>query len=143
MTRDGERVTVLCVDDNPQVAEAMRLKIDAEPGFAWTGWLPNANELVTKTAAGRPTIVLLDIDMPGRGAFEALAEVSRACPASRVVIFSGYVQRDLIERAVQSGAWGYVSKNDGDDELFAVMHKVAAGELAFSPEVGAVYNTND
>ena len=135
-----DTVGVLCVEDNPQVAEALRIKFNAESGYLWRGWLPNADRLVETTKRLCPSIVLLDLDMPGRNPFEALAELSRLCPDSRVVILSGHVRRDFIERALESGAWGYVSKNDNEDEILRAIERVVRGEIAFSPEAAQIYN---
>lgn len=139
MTRAGF-VGVLCVEDNLQVAEALRIQFESEPGYAWKGWLPDADHMVETAEAVGPAIVVLDLDMPGRSPFHALAELSRLCPNCRAVILSGHVRRDLIDRALQAGAWGYVSKNDDDRAVFRVIERVLNGEIAFSPEVDRAYN---
>jgi DNA-binding NarL/FixJ family response regulator len=52
----------------------------------------------------------------------------------RTIMFSGYVHSDYIERAIESGAWGYVSKNEGIDDLLSAIQQVAKGEFALSRE---------
>lgn len=136
-----DRVSVLCVDDNAEVAEAIRIKLSRLQGFAWTGWLPKADQLVEYAKQIRPQLILLDVDMPGLDPFAALAELSKHCPESRVLVFSGHVRGDLIERALDTGAWGYVSKNDGEDELLEALNRVAGGDFALSPEVRRVYDS--
>jgi DNA-binding NarL/FixJ family response regulator len=133
-------VTVLSVEDNPEVAEAIGAKLGRVEGFRWIGALPNADELVARVERERPAIVLLDIDMPGRDPFEALADLAERCPESRAVLFTGHVGRELIDRGLDSGAWGYVSKNDGEEALVATLRKVAAGEFALSPEARRSYD---
>lgn len=132
-------ITVLCVDDNPHVADALRLKVARTPGLAWQGWLPSADQLFDKVVAEQPDVVLLDIDMPGRSPFEALAQIADEARDSRVLVFSGHVRRELVERAIESGAWGYISKNDGDTTLVEAIRRVATGEFVLSPEVQSVF----
>jgi DNA-binding NarL/FixJ family response regulator len=48
------------------------------------------------------------------------------------------VRRDLIDRALECGAWGYVSKGDGEAALFEAMRKAMGGELGLSPEAQAI-----
>lgn len=132
-------VGVLCVEDNRHVADALRIKISGARGYVWKGWLPDADNLLPAVRALRPAVVLLDIDMPGRDPFDAMRELADACPESRPLILSGHVRRDLIDRALQAGAWGYVSKNDDEDEILNAIDRVAAGEIALSPEVDQVY----
>jgi len=140
MVAESEAIGVLCVDDNSNVADALKLKLSRLPPFRWKGWLPAADALVETAIRECPDVILLDLDMPGRDPFLAMAEVVDRCTDSRVVVFSGHVRMDLIDKAMQSGAWGYASKNDGEDELIHVMRAVAAGDVAFSSEVRATYD---
>lgn len=128
-------VRVLCCDDNAEVAEALRLKFARVGGIEWSGWLASADELFTKVRSTCPDIVILDFDMPGKPPFEALEELGEQCPDARVIVFSGYVQIELIDRALDAGAWGYVAKNDGEDALVKAIHDVMADALGFSAEV--------
>jgi len=132
-------VTVLCVDDNLHVADALRIKLEHAGGFEWKGWLPSADALVSAVRKTSPRVLILDIDMPGRSPFEALAELVELCPETRTVVFSGHVRFELINRALESGAWGYVSKNDGEDALVQALRDVASDELALSHEVRSAY----
>ncbi len=132
-------IRVLIVDDNVLVVEGVRMKIKREPSLEWVGHLPNADDLIVTALRRRPDVVLLDIDMPGRNAFEALAHLRELFPQIRVVMLSGHVRRELIDRAVESGAWGYVAKTDGVEAIICAIRRVAAGEFALGPEVAATY----
>lgn len=133
-TEPAAAASVVCVDDNPQMAAALRQLLVRE-GFEWKEWLQSADGLLESVATHRPSIVLLDLDMPGRDPIETLRDLSSQQPASRAVIFSGHVRRELVDRAIEAGAWGYVSKNDSVRELVAALRAVIAGRLGFSPEV--------
>lgn len=130
---------VLCVDDNEQVAEAVRVKLGRAEGFRWIGWLATADALMEWVGREPPSAVVLDIDLPGRSPFAAVAELAESHPDVRVVMFSGHVGYELIERALEAGAWGYVSKNDGEDALIAALRRVASGDIALSREARAAY----
>lgn len=133
-------IGILCVEDNTEVAQTLRMKFDAIEGFDWRGWLPNADELISTAKRLSPRVVVLDLDMPGKNPLEALAELRTACPDTRVVVFTGHVGRDLVDRALDAGAWGYVSKNDGEDALVHAVRQVHSGELGLSPEVQSLCN---
>ncbi len=134
-----DEVAILCVDDNPLVADALRIKFGRVEGFRWAGWLPSADDLVPTAMGECPGVVILDVDMPGRDAFEAVAELAERCPEARVIMFSGHVRQDLVDRAVEAGAWGYASKNDGEDALLEAIRNILAGEFALTPEVRETY----
>jgi DNA-binding NarL/FixJ family response regulator len=131
-------ISVLCVDDNPLVTDAVAAKLRAAGGFAWLGCLPSADDLVGAAERLKPAIILLDVDMPGADPFEAVRALVEGGSASRVIMFSGHVRADLLERAIGSGAWGYVSKCDGEDAMLEGIRSVARGEFALSPEALAV-----
>lgn len=141
MTAQAQKYTVLCVDDNPHVAEALRVRLDRNGSFEWLGWLPDATTLTDRVQRDSPALVLLDLDMPNRDPFEALAEVTAEHPETKVVVFSGHVRRQFIDRAIEAGAWGYVSKNEGEDVLLNALEKVLGGEFTLSPEVRTALDT--
>jgi len=135
---EGIRVKVLCVDDNDFVAEAVLAKLRKAGGFEWLGHLPSADELIEVARRDRPDVILLDVDMPGADPFEAMRELLGHCPDVRVIVFSGHVRPELLERAIRLGAWGYISKSDGENALVEGIRSVADGEFALSPEVEAI-----
>ncbi len=130
---------VLCVDDNPHVCEALRLRLDSEDGFSCAAVLDTAAGLVAQAVRLEADAALVDIDMPGPDPFAAVAELARVRPSCRVVMFTGHVRRELIDRALDAGAWGYISKQDGPDAVIAALKRVANGEVVLGDDVGAVY----
>jgi two-component system, NarL family, response regulator DesR len=104
-------------------------------GFEWAGHLLCADDLVARAKAGAANIVLLDIDMPGKDALTALRELTLAVPQVRTIILSGYARDDYLDRAVEAGAWGYVSKNDGPDQVVEAICRAVGGHFAFGPSV--------
>lgn len=137
-TPDNNPVSVLCVEDNSHVAQAIAAKLRGSGGFEWRGQLDCADELVEHAARERPAVILLDLDMPGVNPLDAAAELVKRRPDCRVIVFSGHVTQGLFDRAVESGVWGYVSKNDGEDALIDGIRRVMAGEFAMSAEVRAL-----
>ena len=55
-------------------------------------------------------------------------------------MLSGYVRPDYIDRAVEAGAWGYLSKNERPESILASIRSVAAGEFTLGPEVREHYS---
>jgi two-component system, NarL family, response regulator DesR len=132
----GAPLKVLCVDDNPLVVEALALKLGLLGGFEWLAPVDDADRLVEVVGALQPDIILLDLDMPGRDPLDALAELARLGSASRVLIFSGHSRADLVERAIDAGAWGFVSKHSDVETIVAAILRVARGEFLLASEAG-------
>ena len=130
-------IRVMCVDDNELVADAVKRRITYEPRFEWAGWAAHTDDLLELVQRAKPDVVLFDIDMPGRDPFSVVTELAQAAPEARAVMFSGYVQGDYIDRAIEAGAWGYVSKNASIEEVLASVEQVASGEFAMTQEAAA------
>jgi len=133
MLTEHKLIKVLCVDDNDLLVEAIEINLKLTGRFQWLRRLRSADRLVSRARKDRPDVVLLDIDMPGADPLIVLEELTRACPDVRVLMLSGLVRRDLIERAIDAGAWGYLSKGDGA-LLISAIERVANGEFVMGPE---------
>lgn len=131
------RVRVLCVDDNKLVLEALASRFRREEWLSVVGLLSEADELPATAIEKRADIVLLDVDMPGRDPFDAMAELAGSRPHTRTIIVSGYVRADLVDRALACGAWGYLCKTAGADAIVEAIRRVQDGEFAFGPDVPA------
>ncbi len=134
------RIRVLCVDDNQLVADALRRVLDARPDMRWVGWLPDAREVLPAVERLRPDVVLLDVDMPHRSAFDALAELTERAPEVSAIILSGHTRKELVERAVEAGAMGYLSKNEGTGVILDAILRVRQGELCLGTEADAAFH---
>ncbi|MCI0365966.1 MAG: response regulator transcription factor [Phycisphaerales bacterium] len=124
-------IRILCVDDNQFVADGIRIRLEASGRCEWVGHLQTADDLVDRTRELQPEVVLLDIDMPGKDSFEALEQLTAALPQVRTVIVSGYERDEYLDRAIEAGAWGYVSKNEGPEAVVQAVANVAAGKFVF------------
>jgi two-component system response regulator DesR len=123
------------VDDNRLLADAMERRLAFTPELQWAGWISDTLDAVEAIARAKPDVVLLDIDMPGRDCFEIVREVAREDPEIKIVMFSGYIRPEYIDRAIEAGAWGYLSKNEEMDEVVSAILRVARGDFVLSPEV--------
>jgi DNA-binding NarL/FixJ family response regulator len=131
----NSRIRVVCVDDNRLLAEAVERRLNMDGGFEWAGWLARTETLLEDVARLKPDVLLLDIDMPGRDPLDLLQDLAANVPETRVVMFSGYVRREYVDRAIEAGAWGYISKNASIEEVLAAIEQVASGEFVLTSEV--------
>jgi DNA-binding NarL/FixJ family response regulator len=127
---------ILCVDDNPLVVEALALRLGLVGGFEWLSPIDDAGQLIIEVDRQRPDIVLLDLDMPGRDPIDALEELVETGRLARVLIFSGHTRADLIERAIDAGAWGSVSKHSDVGLIVAAIRHIARGAFLLDATAG-------
>lgn len=136
------RIRVACIDDNRLMLEAMKCRMQLVEGLDWRGFEGGPGLRIEDVASFEPDVLLLDIDMPGLDAFDIVRLLLHSAPKTRTVMLSGHVRRDYFERAVDAGAWGYLSKSEGLDTVIAAIHRVIAGEFVVTSEVEGAQRSN-
>lgn len=123
---------VLIVDDDPDYRLLVRLALAADPRFEVAGEADDGRLAASAAARCEADLALLDCEMPGADAFDALPAIRRARPQCRVVLLSGHATEDLRAAAWSSGVLGYLGKDVRPsrlgDELVAVTGMVDAVE---------------
>ena len=129
------RLRIMCVDDNPLITSSLQRRIAHEASLDWVGSSNGAGDLTSQIVEARPDVLLLDVDMPGIDTFALVEQLGTSAPDLRVAMLSGHVEPAYVTRAIDAGAWGYLSKNDDVSALIAGIHAIARGELVLSPDV--------
>ncbi|UUZ84769.1 response regulator [Paenibacillus sp. P26] len=120
---------ILLVDDEAIVREAIKERINwQEHGFECVGDCENGLEAVELVERFRPDIVLTDICMPFMDGLELTRYLSRACPATRVVILTGHEDFDYAQQAVKLKVTDYILKPITASELGEVLARIR-GEM--------------
>jgi DNA-binding NarL/FixJ family response regulator len=133
-------IKVLCIDDHPFVADALQARLSSVTDMEFVGRLTSAEDVVSEVKRTNAEIVLMDIEMPGKDPFEAIDDLARQCPNTKVVMLSAFVRDHYIDSAVAAGAWGYLSKSDEPDVIIEAIRKVHRGEFVFGADVMARCN---
>ena len=124
------RTTILCADDSPDIAGLLQATIDGQPDMKSVGCVTEADQILSEVARLRPDVVIIDLSMPGIDTLVVVRDIAAKHPETRTVIYSGYDDRESMDRAIDAGAWGFVSKHGDMNALVAAVRRVAAGELA-------------
>jgi DNA-binding NarL/FixJ family response regulator len=103
---------VLIVDDQPPFRAAARTVVGMVPGWQVIAEVGSGEEAVDAVQAALPTLVLMDINLPGINGIEATRRITAAHPEVRVVLMSTYRATDLPADAGDCGAVAYVRKED-------------------------------
>jgi len=128
-------VRVLIVDDHRLVRAGLRALLENHAGIAVVGEAADGREALVQAARLQPDVLLLDIAMPGMSGLEALAELHRTQPATRVVILSMSASEEHVAHALRYGARGYLLKDSAPAELEPAIEAVMKGDTWLSPPV--------
>jgi two-component system, NarL family, response regulator NreC len=134
---ETETTTIVLADDHTVVRNALRLLLDAEPGFEVVAEAGDAEAAVRYVRGHKPTVLILDLNMPGRSSLEAVPEIRTASPGTEIVVLTMQNEPVYARRALQAGVRGYVLKEAADAELVQAVRSAAHGDTYLQPTLGA------
>ncbi|WP_437920052.1 response regulator [Sphingobacterium sp. LRF_L2] len=117
-------IKIILAEDHLVVRNGIKLLIDSQDHLSVVGEADNGNDVLSLLRDGcEADIVLSDISMAGMDGITLVEKLKEEYPAIKVVILSMMSSSQHVFQAFEKGAWGYLVKNVGYDELlFAVQH---------------------
>jgi DNA-binding NarL/FixJ family response regulator len=129
----SSEITVLIVDDHEVVREGLRLSLSRTPHIRVVGEAADGNAALDLAERRRPSVVIMDVRMPGMDGLDATKALLEREPNTSVIIFTAYSERSLLARGLDSGAKGYILKEAPHDTLVRAIEKVAGGDSFIDP----------
>jgi two-component system, NarL family, response regulator NreC len=126
-------IRVLLADDQTILRKGIRSLFGNHPGYEIVGEAVDGLEVVAMAKQLVPDIVMMDITMPGLNGLEATQRIIGENPKIKVIVLSVHSDKRFIEKAIASGASGYLRKDCEFDELLSAISAVLAGKRYISP----------
>jgi two-component system, NarL family, invasion response regulator UvrY len=126
---------VLLVDDHAVVREGYSRLLERHGDIKVIGEAGDAATAHSLFCRLDPQIVVMDISMPGTSGIEAMRRMLLFKPEARVLVFSMHEDIIFVRRALQAGAFGYVTKASAPNVLVQAIHSIASGKRYLSPEI--------
>ena len=130
-----ERTRILLADDHAIFRYGLRAMLSSLPEYEVVGEATTGEEAVALTAELQPDVILMDVQMPGKGGIEATRRILETSPDVGVIVVTMFEDDDSVFAAMRAGARGYVLKGADKEEVFTVVRAVARGEAHFGPEI--------
>ena len=132
-------VQVAAIDDDPMVRVGFAVWLAARTDLAVTCVTATVQDFLSHPSAAATQVVLLDLNL--RDGVDPADNITRLRTAGhRVLVISVNANAALVLSAIQSGAAGYLIKNDDQDALAEAVHAVADGHSVISPELAFVFS---
>jgi len=141
MNRPAKTITVLIVDDHAMVRKGLRLLLENCGDLKVVGEAGNMSEAIETAARMQPSIITLDLTMPGPSGVASVARLRQAAPAARVIVVTMHDDPAYVRSAMAMGASGYVNKGAADSELISAIRAVAGGRTFIDVGCGASIET--
>jgi len=123
-----KKKTTIIVDDHPLFREGVKTLIERTRHFTVVGEAGNGQEALAMVKALKPDLVLMDLSLPDQSGIEVTRQIRTFLMDTRVLIVSMHSKVDLITKAFQAGATGYVVKESATEKLVQALEAVSKGE---------------
>jgi two-component system response regulator NreC len=130
-------ITIVLADDHEVVRAGLRMLLDAEPGFTVVSEAGDVALTERRVTAHRPSVLVLDVNMPDGSSLPAIPRLRAASPATHIVVLTMHNDPELAREALRSGATGFVLKESAKEELIRAVRLAADGRTYLNPELGA------
>ena len=128
-------LTVMVVDDHPALRAGLCSLIGSDPALRVLQQAASGEEAYAAYRSQRPDAVVMDLSMEGFGGIEAIRRIREIDPQAAILVYSVHNSQVLLERALEAGALGFVTKGSDVDALLLGLKKVARGESFVSSDM--------
>ena len=135
--REEKQIRVFSVDDHPLMHEGIAALINNQPDMNLVAEAFDGRGALIEFRAHQPDVTLMDLRLPDMNGIDAMISILKEFPAARVIILTMFEGDVEIQRALKSGARGYMLKTMPPKELIKVIRRVHAGKKHIPPEIAA------
>jgi len=122
------RIRVFVVGDHVLLRQGIRVLLNEGHDFEVVGEADNEKVAVLLTTELKPDIVLVDIGLGTSGGLDIAKQLLRTSPETRIVLFAGSNDEQLLFDAVRIGVHGYLQKTLSIEDLRRALRAVKCGE---------------
>jgi two-component system, NarL family, response regulator LiaR len=130
-------IRVVIVDDHKVVRQGLRFLLEQEDGIQVVGECADGPGAIQAVRTLEPTVVLLDLFLPGQDGLAVLAQIKQDRPATEVLMLTSSQDDEHLLAAVRAGALAYLPKTAGVDQVVTSVRAAARGESVLEPRIAA------
>lgn len=131
---DKEPISVLLVDDHPVVRDGFRRLLEQVPNIKVVAEADDGETAYEHYKNLSPDVVVLDLNMPGVGGLETIRRLTAYDDNARILVFSMHSNEIMIQRALEAGAIGYLTKQGNIGQIVQAVQFVAQGRMFVDAE---------
>lgn len=122
-------ISVVLVDDHPVVRDGYRRLLEQVANIKIVAEADNGEAGYDYYRKLIPDVLVLDINMPGIGGLETIRRIKAYDEKARILVFSMHSNEIMIQRALEAGAMGYLTKQGGMGQMVQAVQQVAKGRM--------------
>ncbi len=129
------QINVSLVEDNKPVATELEKWINGTSDLKCLAVYGSAEEALKCIPTTRPSVLLVDLRLPGMSGVELIRELKARHPEIQSLVLTTYAETELIFEALKAGACGYLLKRIKPDEIASAIRQVHAGGSVMTPRI--------
>lgn len=126
-------ISVILIDDHAVVRAGFRMLLATEANIVVIAEADRGEQACQLFIEKQPDVMVIDLSMPGIGGLECIRRILGRMPDAKLLVFSVHEEMVYVNRAIDAGARGYVTKHGHPNILVEAIHKIAAGEIYIEP----------
>ena len=131
----SQKVRIVIAEDHTILREGLRMLLSANPNFEIVAEAEDGREAIRCVQKFKPNLVLTDLSMPRMNGMEAIKEIRRESPETKILVLTVHRAEEYILATFRAGADGYILKDSTHSELLMAVKKVLSGRHYISPEI--------
>ena len=131
----SEKVRIVIAEDHTILREGLRSLLSSNANFEVVGEAGDGREAIRQVKKLKPDLILSDLSMPKMNGMEAIKEIKRESPATKILVLTVHRAEEYILATFRAGADGYLLKDSTHSELLMAVKKVLSGTHYISPEI--------
>lgn len=132
-----ETIHIMCVDDHPLMHKGISGLIESQPDMKIVAAVSKASDALPSFREKMPDVTLMDLRLPDGNGIDTMISILKEYPKARIIILTMFEGDVEIQRALQSGACGYLLKNMPPEDLLQVIRSVHSGKKRLHPTIAA------
>lgn len=130
-----DKIKVLIADDIMILRQGLKAVLEMDDGIEVVALAENGKEAYEKCKVYAPDVVLMDMRMPDYDGAFGICAIKQEHPAIKVLVLTTFDDEQTIEKALESGADGYILKEMEDEKVIASVKSVYGGMSVFGEGV--------
>jgi DNA-binding NarL/FixJ family response regulator len=126
---------IVIAEDHTILREGLRALLSSNPDFEIVGEAEDGREAIRCVEKLKPHLVLTDLSMPRMNGMDAIREIRRRAPETKILVLTVHKTEEYILATLQAGADGYLLKDSTHAELLAAVRHVLSGKHYISPGI--------
>jgi len=128
----SDPIKVIIADDHVLFRAGVKSFLSLKEDIRVIGEADNGMHLLTLLRTQVPDVILLDIQMPIMSGIDALPEIKKLCPQTKIVMLTMLDENSMISKLMELGANSYLSKSSDSEVIYEAIKTCVSQEYYFN-----------